>query len=183
MLDVPQQARSFIEMLGSLPGEIHLGIDGRGTPAPGCSVEALQQIMKALAAPLPPGQSRWLTLGRRMDRADVVALGSAIREPIVEGLRALLPVYLRIAWTRDNDHIAMRALLEEHKIAGKPHEGGEHPAPDDRYVPARSDQVRITGGVFAGRTGVIQEIDGKGLLKVLVGNIPVKLRADEVEKH
>ena len=46
----------------------------------------------------------------------------------------------------------------------------------------KNDRVRIVRGVLAGRSGVVQEIDAKGALRVLVGTVAVKLAADDVEK-
>jgi transcription antitermination factor NusG len=47
---------------------------------------------------------------------------------------------------------------------------------------SKNDRVKIVRGMFSGRTGVVQEIDAKGALKVLVGTVAVKVGADEVEK-
>ena len=47
---------------------------------------------------------------------------------------------------------------------------------------SKNDRVKIIRGMFSGRSGVVQEIDAKGALRVLVGTVAVKVAADEVEK-
>jgi len=82
-----------------------------------------------------------------------------------------MPIYQFIAWTRDNDFVLMREALKQEKQAKR------------QKGLSKNDKVRIVRGVFAGRTGVVQEIDAKGALKVLVGTVAVKLAAEEVEKQ
>lgn len=199
-LEDPGHARTLAEILGALPDALQLSVDGDSIPARQCSIQELRQRLASLTA--PPGKPRWLMVGQHIDRTTAVALGRTIHDAIAGNLRALLPLYQRIAWTRDNDHIAMREQLDE-PISARPKPAPSiPPAPmppahvPDRVEAARepigpdvsldlskNDQVRITSGVFAGRSGIIQEIDSKGLLKVLVGNIPVKLRTDQVERR
>jgi transcription antitermination factor NusG len=47
---------------------------------------------------------------------------------------------------------------------------------------AKNDRVRIVRGMFAGKTGVVQEIDAKGSLRVLVGKMTVKVDIEDVAK-
>ena len=51
-----------------------------------------------------------------------------------------------------------------------------------RRALAKNDAVRIMRGMFAGKSGVVQEIDAKGGLRVLVGKVAVKLGAEDVQK-
>lgn len=195
-LEDPEHAQTLAELLGALPDALQLSVDEDGIPARQCSIQELRQRLASLTA--PPGKPRWLTIGQYIDRTTAVALGRTIHDAIAGSLRALLPLYQRITWTRDNDHIAMREQLDE-PISARPvrptapmpaaHvpdrvEAAHEPIGSDVSLDlSKNDQVRITSGVFAGRSGVIQEIDSKGLLKVLVGNIPIKLRTDEVERR
>jgi transcription antitermination factor NusG len=75
-----------------------------------------------------------------------------------------------VAWTRDNDFVSMREMLKQEKRE-KAQRGL-----------ARNDRVRIVRGMFAGRNGVVQEIDAKGGLRVQVGTVAVKMAADDVER-
>ena len=46
----------------------------------------------------------------------------------------------------------------------------------------KNDQVRVLRGPFSGRTGRVQELDGKGAVKVLLGTVAVKLAGADVVK-
>lgn len=172
-LDDPSQAQDFIDRLAALPPDIHIGIapGDSGEPARDCTLERVRQLMHELSAPLAPGKSRWLTVGRRFDRARAVELGATLARSIDDVLRAVLPVYHYVAWTRDNDHIAMRGRLHERSVAQK-----------QRGL-SKNDTVRVTTGMFAGRTGVVQDIDSEGMVKVRIGSVPVTLEADAVERQ
>lgn len=57
--------------------------------------------------------------------------------------------------------------------------------PDAPGSPSPSDispgvRVRVTSGAFAGKTGVVAEVDGRAVLVVL-GQIAVKVAIDEIE--
>ena len=47
---------------------------------------------------------------------------------------------------------------------------------------ALRDEVRVVRGMFAGKLGVVQEIDARGGLRILVGKIAVKVDANDVVK-
>lgn len=132
--------------------------------------ESLEAMLTALAAPLGPHESRWLTVAHTMKAAAAVARGSDIVEDIRAELRALLPLYQFIAWSRDNDHVSIRKELRQQTLA------------KTRRGLAVHDQVRIVSGMFAGRSGVIDNISDKGVVRVLVGTLPVVVKADELVK-
>ena len=114
---------------------------------------------------------RWLVVGRGLDRASAVAAGAALIDSLRDVLGALLPLYHFIAWSRDNDHVAVRDRLRERAVARK------------RRGLVVGDRVRITAGVFAGRVGVVHDIDSRGRPKVLVGRIPIVVEPDQVDKE
>lgn len=170
-LGEPGQAQELMSLLAALPTDIHLGIDRSSAPAATCTMEAVHALVHDLAAPLGPGQSRWLMLGRRIERRAAIELGRNLAQTLLDVLVAALPVYRYVAWSPDNDHVAMANQLR-----------GQDIATSQRGL-ARNDTVRVMSGMFAGRTGVVQEIDGKGTIRVLIGSIPIKLRAADVEKQ
>jgi len=45
----------------------------------------------------------------------------------------------------------------------------------------KGSTVRLTGGIFAGRTGTVQDMDAKGTVKVLVGRVTVRTEANLVQ--
>lgn len=161
------------EALSSLCRGLGAGFKVAVTGGPQIACEAIEEAdWDTVGAALTNGgwKGAWLSVGRKLARADAIALGADVEDQIRGSLTALLGVYHFIAWTRKNDHLELSQRLRERSTKKK-----------QRGL-ARGDKIRIVAGMFAGRPGLIQDIDAKGALKVLVGKIPVKVRADEVEK-
>jgi hypothetical protein len=128
---------------------------------------------RASAAPpvLPPGAPHPLFyVGRAIPRADALAAGSALVDTARASLSSLLPVYRYIAWSRDNDFVSIREALQKEKQQKR------------QKGLVKNDVVRIIRGMFAGKSGVVQEVDAKGGLRVLVGKVAVKIDAEDVTK-
>jgi transcription antitermination factor NusG len=165
------EREKLVALLRSLPGGYHLGVTGGTTVAStDASEETLRQALLELARPELPGHTHWLVVERSLPRAEAAAAGAEILAAARRELFALLPIYHFIAWTRDNDFVSMREMLKQEKRE-KAQRGL-----------ARNDRVRIVRGMFAGRQGVVQEIDAKGSLRVQVGKVAVKLGADDDER-
>jgi transcription antitermination factor NusG len=105
-----------------------------------------------------------------MPRADALAAGPSFVALARERLIALLPLYRFIAWSRDNDFVSMREALQKEKQQRR------------QKGLAKHDPVRIVRGMFAGKTGVVQEVDARGGIKVLVGKVAVKIDVEDVAK-
>jgi transcription antitermination factor NusG len=99
-----------------------------------------------------------------------LAAGAALVDDANKGLLSLLPIYRFVAWSRDNDFVSMREALQKEKQQKR------------QKGLAKNDAVRIIRGMFAGKQGVVQEVDAKGGLRVLVGKVAVKLDAEDVQK-
>jgi transcription antitermination factor NusG len=111
------------------------------------------------------------SVSRRFSRDDERLRAAAFEDLARASLRALLPIYQFVAWTRDNDFVSMRETLQKERLAKK-----------QKHL-AKNDRVRIVRGMFAGKIGTVQELDAKGTsLKVLVGRMPVKVDAEDVVK-
>jgi transcription antitermination factor NusG len=165
------EREKLLELVRDLPAGSTATVTG-GTVVPAAELDEarLKTLIADLARPELPGRTHLLVFGRGVPRADALAAGAGLIETARGELGALLPVYQFIAWSRDNDFVLMREALKQEKQAKR------------QKGLAKNDKVRIVRGVFAGRTGVVQELDAKGALKVLVGSVPVKLAVDEVEK-
>lgn len=119
--------------------------------------------------PVPPPHLFYL--GRSLARAEAAALSAEEQDAWVrEQLAWLLPVYRFIVWSRDNDFVSMRQVLDKEKTQRR------------QKGLSRHDKVRIVRGMLAGKDGLIQEVDAKGQLKVLVGKLVVKVDAADVER-
>ncbi|HEY2748704.1 MAG TPA: hypothetical protein VGL86_28990 [Polyangia bacterium] len=127
-------------------------------------VELFAQLGKPSVTP------RLFYVGRAIARDAALAAGSALLDEAKKTLQALLPVYRFIAWSRDNDFVSIKETLQKEKQQRR------------QKGLLKNDAVRIVRGMFAGKSGVVQEVDAKGGLRVLVGKVAVKLDADDVQK-
>jgi hypothetical protein len=169
------EREKLLALVHKLGDGFRAGVTPELKPADSVDDAALGAMLTALAQPqppiLPPGTpQRLLYIGRAIARADAQAAGAAAIEQARAGLDALLPIYRFIAWSRDNDFVSMREALQKEKQQKR--QKGLQP----------KDTVRIVRGMFAGKSGVIQEIDAKGGLKVLVGKVAVKVDVEDVTK-
>lgn len=166
----------FLNLLQRLPEPFQLGLH----PGPLSTahtldeaqlMESVTQFTAASARPVLPGTSVPLwSIGRAWPRAEVVQLGRNFLDVAQQSLHALLQLYRFIAWSRDNDFVSMREMLQKEKQTKR------------QKGLSRSDQVRIVRGMLSGKLGVVQDIDAKGALKILVGKLAVKVDAEDVEK-
>jgi transcription antitermination factor NusG len=126
----------------------------------------------ATLPPTPPlGVARLFFVGRTVSRDEALAAGPGIVAQAAHALTALFLAYRFIAWSRDNDFLSMREALQKEKQARR------------QKGLAKNDPVRIVRGMFAGKQGVVQEVDARGGLKVLVGKMAVKVDAEDVLKN
>jgi hypothetical protein len=172
------EREKLLALLRALPEPFRIGLTtGPLSPAAAIDPPRLDEVLAAFARPaapanplLPSAQSL-LYAGRWFAPAEVVAAGAGFFDQARQALAALLPLYHFIAWSRDNDFVSIRETLAREKQAKR-----------QRGLQAR-DEVRIIRGMFAGKLGVVQEVDARGSLKVLVGKLAVKVDADDVEKR
>jgi transcription antitermination factor NusG len=143
------------------------------------SVDALRTIVAELppasgAGPVSlPGQvpvPHLFYVGRLLPRDGAGGDAATVARWAADGLAELLPIFRFIAWSRDNDYVSMRQVLDKEKTVKRQKGLG------------KNDTVRIVRGMLAGKTGVVQEVDAKGQLKVLVGKLTIKVDAADVEK-
>jgi hypothetical protein len=133
--------------------------------------ELIVALGKSAQAPVPPGGAHPLFyVGRAIPRAEALVAGNAIVDVARAALTSLLPIYRFIAWSRDNDYVSIREALQKEKQQKR------------QKGLVKNDTVRIVRGMFAGKQGLVQEVDAKGGLRVLVGKVAVKLDAEDVTK-
>ncbi|MFH1130019.1 MAG: hypothetical protein V1754_01710 [Pseudomonadota bacterium] len=112
----------------------------------------------------------WFFVSHSIERKDPRLTNSEFVQIARELLTQLLPIMHYISWSRDNDHLSMSDTLRE-KATEKKSKGL-----------AKNDQIRVIRGLFTGKTGVVQEIDAKGGIKVMLGNMMVKLNGEDVTR-
>jgi transcription antitermination factor NusG len=167
------EREKLLRLLHGLGAGYRAGVWPELAPVAELDEEKLKKIISSLgqiAAPLPGQPHRLLYVGVALAKDEVLRQAGGLVATARAALTALLPVYRFIAWSRDNDYVLMREALQKEKQAKR------------QKGLAKNDPVRIVRGMFAGKSGVVQEIDAKGGLKVLVGKMAVKVDVEDVAK-
>jgi len=156
----------LLALLRQLPEGMTLQLgDAAGVPTATLNDEALVNHIEGLEAP-----ETWLSVTRQLSREDEQVCDDGLADELRGCLTELLPLLHFIGWSRDNDHLAMRKTLKEEEVQRK----SKGLSPGDR--------VRVVSGMFAGKSGVVEEVDARGDLKVRLGNIPMQMNGDAVVK-
>ena len=182
------EAERLLGLLAELPPGFRIGVTPELRPVDGVDSDALHEIITALPpgtgssgnnhtppALVLPGQPvappRMFYIGRSLERAAVLDLSAAAQEEWARTtLAQLLPLYRFIVWSRENDFVSMRQVLDKERTVRR--QKGLH----------KNDRVRIVRGMLAGKDGLVQEVEAKGQLKVLVGKMVIKIDAADVER-
>jgi hypothetical protein len=172
------EREKLLHLLRGLGDGFRVGITPELMPATelddaklGALVGALGRGGASPAALTLGAPQKLLYVGRAIARTDALAAAGAIVDEAKKTLQSLLPVYRFIAWSRDNDFVSIKEALQKEKQQKR------------QKGLAKNDAVRIIRGMFAGKQGVVQEVDAKGGLRVLVGKVAVKLDAEDVQKR
>jgi hypothetical protein len=132
--------------------------------------QALVATFSAEPARAAPGASvgPLFAAYHRYHREDAALSSPELVPQVRENLDELLPLYRSLAWSRSNDFLSFKESIREEKKAKR-----------SRGV-AKDDRVRVTKGLFTGKSGTVLATDAKGGLKVRLGTMVVKLGADDV---
>jgi hypothetical protein len=160
------QREKLLHLLQELPESHLVGIEGQeARTASDLDDGALQGLIQEL-----PSANSWLAVRRCLSRDDPMALQPELVDLAQETMARLLPIMDFIAWRRENDFVSMRDTLKQKEVRQR------------SKGLAKNDRVRVIRGMFTGKTGVIQETDAKGGLKVLLGSMVAKLKGEDVTK-
>jgi transcription antitermination factor NusG len=167
-LSFEQEGRRLARLLGELPAELaeHLHVVGPLGVEPLATVEAgrLLEHVRAFS-----DEHDWLILGRNF-AADAPELqDAALVGQVAAHFEALLPLYRLLAWSKENDWLSLQLSLHEQKEQAK---RGELEA---------GDEVKVTSGLFQGRTGVVQSVDKEGMAKVQLGKMVVQIKVQALQ--
>jgi len=168
------EREKLLHLLQGLGEGFRVGVTPALTPVAELDDARLKEIVAQLGVPapiaLPTAPQRLFYVGHPIPRDEAVAAGEGLVEIARRDLGRLLAVYRFVAWSRDNDFVSMKEALQKEKQAKR------------QKGLTKNDTVRIVRGMFAGKSGVVQEIDAKGGLKVLVGKVAVKIDVEDVAK-
>jgi transcription antitermination factor NusG len=156
---------AFLKLVRELPDGFRVTLPGGPADLPVAQV-TVEQVMEAGKG--LPGDGLF-SVFRCHDRA--VATSPQLASSATEDVKCLVPLYKFGAWTRDNDHIQALKVVREQK-----QEAQRTATP---FQPG--DRVKILGGLWSGRAGVVDSVDKKGTIKVMVGLVAVKVEARDIE--
>lgn len=160
------QRERLLYLLRSLPEGCRAGVVGGTTLAPGeLDDDRLRALLGEFAA-----SSSWLFAGRSLGRGEPQARGRALVEALREALARLGEIYRFVAWTRENDFLAVREQLKKADVARRAH------------GVAAGDRVRIVKGLLAGKAGVVQKVEKSGALRVRLGSMLATVDGVDVAK-
>ncbi len=113
------------------------------------------------------GETKVIVVRRTYDLQEVCGAGSEFADLARGAIQALLPLYHHLAWSRQNDFVEVKEAIRKDKQVKKARGIRQH------------DSIRVNRGLFSGKSGVVESIDAKGLLKVRLGTMVVKLDAKD----
>jgi hypothetical protein len=162
------ERQKLVELLAGLDSSLSFfqGERPTATVTPACSV-AVEQLTGS-----PESAQPWTFYGECLANTDQVVAGPQLTDRVAQTFARLWPLHQFIAWRRDNDFHRLREVLKERREKGKM-----------QFSALRTgDEVRILKGLAAGRTGVVEEIEKKGILKVRLGLMVMAVRVEDVGK-
>jgi len=149
----------FVGHLQGLPEGVTFRITPKDeVPVGQITVEHLHKLENAVL-----NEQFLIVIGRHFDRTDAVVRDAPFVQTCRQLLGALLPVWEFIAWRSVSDYLDVAKDAKRAKVAA------EAAVADI----ALGSKVRITEGLFAGREGVVTELNFKGNVKILLGKITV----------
>ncbi len=168
------EREKLLHLLRGLGDGFRVGLTPDLVPVAELDEGKLLELVAALARPSATSTlgapQKLFYVGRAIARADALTAAAGIVDDAKKTLQSLLPLYRFIAWSRDNDFVSIKEALQKEKQQKR------------QKGLVKNDAVRIIRGMFAGKQGVVQEVDAKGGLRVLVGKVAVKLDAEDVQK-
>ncbi len=155
----------LLELLAELPEGATLGPAEDTCPSDAINDELLQQQAELLGDKDPTWE-----IGHSITAADAIGLGTDVADHVGRWLGVLAPFYRYFAWSRDNDQIAAAKQIQEEK-AQKRRQAASY---------QKGDKVRLTGGMFAGKLGVVESTGTKAQVKVRVGKMSIKVSGTDL---
>jgi transcription antitermination factor NusG len=166
------EAGEFVRLVRSMPAGCSARVSSvLDVPAPEFEVEHVKRLEEAVL-----NETFLIRFGRRLPPGDPALAASSFMPYLREMLVAHLALWDFMAWRPASNYLVAgppngAALMKDSPVVS--HDGGIV----DFGVGAR---VRLVDGVFAGRPGVVVEIDAKGHVRVMVGKVAVRVDARQV---
>jgi hypothetical protein len=168
----PAEALEFVRMVRSMPaGSTARVAPGVEVPAAEFDIEHVRRLEEAVL-----NETFLIRLGRHLPPGDPLLGASAFLPYLRDLLPGLLPLWDFIAWRPASNFLVGASATGAANVKDAPivsHDGGIVDFGIGR-------KVRLVEGVFAGRTGVVVDIDAKGHVRVMVGKVAVRMDARQM---
>lgn len=129
-----------------------------------------------------------LVVAQRFERSASELSAPDFSQQLRDRLVALAPLYQFIAWSKENDYVSVKdqlpsqtkpELVSLSEMIEKKARQKKAGIKDLALAPQRT--VVVLKGVFERQKGVVDSIDSKGVAKVLIGNLAVKIPASDLK--
>jgi hypothetical protein len=169
----PQRAAELRAALEALPEQFTIGVGHDGTSpvgnsiqAPRCGIDDLARLIDRLER---EGGAMWI--GWTLPREVALEHAALLDEQLEDALVALSRVFVLVV------HLPSRGAR---RVAGGSVRGAEANVGTPIH---RGAHVRVLEGPFSGKVGVVQDLDGKGGARVMLGLLAVRLEEKYLTMH
>lgn len=181
------EAEKFLFLLSELPASYHFGIGSRRYQIKQIkqmpdALEFVRNLLKEWSSFSLESTNLMLASGPHpvslffiatyLPKQEIVnsPSSSEVIQWVDVNLAKLRALYHFMSWTKANDFVSFKQVLDKEKL-NRIQKGLE-----------KGDKIRVIRGMWAGKSGVVQEVDGKGVLRALLGKVAVKVSSGDVEK-
>ena len=156
----PMEASQVLGRIRDLPAGCEIRLTPRDTiPAASIATVHFRKLEEAVL-----NETFLIRMGRYLDRTDPILRAAGFASLLRDLFVALVPVFDFVAWRPASDYL--RVATEAKRTAVAVESGVA-----DLAVGSR---IQVTSGPFAGRDGVVTELDHKGVLRILIGKVTVR---------
>lgn len=164
-----EEAGRFVRLLHLLkPGAIVRVAPGREVKCASFDASMIHSIEEAVL-----NESFTFFVGYSFDPTDKAVQTASFADTAAGLLAGLIDVWKFSAWKPTSNYLVSQTPTASMKNVA---------VIDDGSVVdfSKGSKVKLTGGIFAGRIGVVQDMDTKGNVKVLVGRVTVRTDSHSV---
>ncbi len=168
----PAEAMEFVRLVRSMPAGCTARVaPGLEVPAPEFDVEHLKRLEEAVL-----NETFLIRFGRPMTPGDPLLAASVFAPYLRDLLTGLLPLWDFMAWRPSSNYLVAALPNGVANLKDAPIVSNDGSIIDFGV----GAKVRLVDGVFAGRMGVVADIDSRGHVRVLLGKVAVRLDARQV---
>ena len=135
-------------------------------PAPEAGLKQVQSALQSLTI-----DQDWVRWQKYYPANKAIVAGKELQSLLVEDIAEMLPVFSYILWTQGNDHISLKEKIEVERVNKK----------RSHIIFRKGDRVLLTRGLFKGKRGVVQAINKKGEVSVIIGTITIQVDGKGLE--